>query len=489
MVNREYGRNRPRWQFLLDSFMGGDDFRRAGYLTKYQLESDGDYQARLRNTPLDNHCASIISVYLSFLFRTDADRNFGEWEGMADLDQFLENTDYEGRSFNQFMKEVAQWTSVFGHTWVLMTKPDIGATTLAQELEAEVRPYLNVITPMVVNDWTWHRHLNGAYELVYIRYIEDVLDKMTIVKEWTPTEIKTWILDDQRKEAQIHKVEPNGLGIVPAICVYNRKSIVRGQGVSDITDIADVQRMIYNLTSEIEQSIRMDGHPTLVVPPTAQLGSGAGGMIILQDGSDPALNPYYLEHSANSVASIRDTIKDLTDSINSMANVGSVRAVRAPTALSGIALETEFQLLNARLSEKADGLELAEEQIWRLFGKYQGRVWDGYIKYPDSFSMRDVQREATELSTVKSAATDAAVFQLVDYRLRELLNDPRLEMSSTQAAASGYEEAGNAFALTPENTIPTSTTAQGGPIESGAPTSAPATGTPEAVAFNTLPKA
>jgi hypothetical protein len=55
---------------------------------------------------------------------------------------------------------------------------------------------------------------------------------------------------------------------------------VRGQGISDINDIADVQRMIYNLTSEIEQSIRMDGHPTLVVPPTAQLGSGAGGVIV-----------------------------------------------------------------------------------------------------------------------------------------------------------------------------------------------------------------
>jgi hypothetical protein len=35
-------------------------------------------------------------------------------------------------------------------------------------------------------------------------------------------------------------------------------------------------------------------------------------------------------------------------------------------------METEFQLLNAKLSEKADNLELAEEQMWRLFAIYQG---------------------------------------------------------------------------------------------------------------------
>lgn len=450
MVNREYGRMRPRFQFLLDSYMGGDDYRRAGYLTKYQLESEGEYQARLRNTPLDNHCNSIISTYLSFLFRNDIERDFADWEGMANLESFLKDADYEGRNFNSFMKEVATWASVFGHTWVLMTKPNIGATTLAQEIDANVRPYVNIITPMVVNDWTWHRSINGSYTLVYIRYIEDVLDKMTIVKEWTPEKITTWVLDDQRKEATVQKEEVNELGVVPAICVYNRKSIVRGQGISDITDIADVQRMIYNLTSEVDSSIRMDGHPTLVVPPTAQLGSGAGGMIILQDGSDPALNPYYLEHSSNNVTSIRDTIAALIESIDKMANTGAVRGVRAQAMTSGVAMETEFQLLNARLSEKADSLELAEEQIWKLFGLYQGKVWDGAVKYPDSFSMRDVQREYNELNTAKAAASDPQTLALIDYRVRELLDDPNLPAEpSTHLAGQGFSGEG------PQKTGPT----------------------------------
>ena len=440
--NYEYGRTRNRLQFLLDSFVGGDDYRRAGYLTKYTLEQGNEYNARLLNTPLQNHCASIISVYQSFLFRKDIERNFVSWEGQSDVENFLMDATYEGQSFNSFMKEASQWASVFGWTWIIMSKPNVGATTLGQEQEAGVRPYLNCVSPLVVNDWTWERNLNGSYDLVYIKYIEEVLEKITILKEWTPTEIKTWILDDERKEAHIKAIEPNTLGMIPAVQLYNRKSIVKGQGVSDINDIADVQRMIYNLTSEIEQSIRLDGHPTLVVRSTDQLGSGAGALIITQEGADPAAKPYYLEHSSAGVDNIRNAIKDLEENIDKMANTGGVRH-SSPRITSGIALQTEFELLNARLAEKADSLENAEEQIWELFAAYQGKTFDGYIKYPDSFSMRDVQREYTELVTAKTAASDPATLNLIDYRVRELLDDPNLPLEPvTHYASQGIPAVG-----------------------------------------------
>ncbi len=442
MSNLEYGRNRNRLQFLMDSFTGGDDYRRAGYLTQYVLEQPGEYTQRLANTPLINHSASVISVYMSFLFRNDIERNFGAWEGQQDVTSFLADADFEGRNFNAFMKEAATWASVFGHTWIIMSKPNVGATTLGQEQAMNVRPYLNLVSPMVVNDWTWERRENGEYELVYIKYIEDVVNKMTILKEITPTEIKTWVLDDQEKTAHVKAVEPNGLGRVPAILVYNKKSLVRGWGLSDIQDIADVQRMIYNLTSEIEQSIRLDGHPTLVVRSTDQLGSGAGGLIVQQEGADPAAKPYYLEHNSSGVTQIRETINNLVDSIDEMANTGAVRATKTSSS-SGVALETEFQLLNARLAEKADSLEVAEEQIWKMFGDFQGREFTGYIKYPDSFNLRDVQREYNELVTAKTAASDPGTLALIDYRVRELLDDPNLPLEPlTHLAGQGIAAEG-----------------------------------------------
>jgi hypothetical protein len=75
--NLLYQRNRLRWEFLLQSYIGGDEYRAGQHLTKYVSETTQDYQARLAVTPLDNHCRSVISVYTSFMFRSSPERDFG----------------------------------------------------------------------------------------------------------------------------------------------------------------------------------------------------------------------------------------------------------------------------------------------------------------------------------------------------------------------------------------------------------------------------
>ena len=413
---------RDRWQFLMQAAIGGKEWRDGGHLIRYQLENDGEYQTRLYNTPYVNHCASVIDTYNSFLFREDVDRDFGSWAGAWDVRAFLEDCDYEGRSFDDFMRDVSRWSSIFGHVWCILTKPNIGATTAAQEEAEGVRPYINLVTPLVCSDWTWQRKANGAYELVYLKYVEEVVDRLQVVKVWRPDRIETWVLDQINRTAEIRSTEPNQLGLIPAVLVYNQRSIEKGIGVSDINDIADICRMIYNMTSENEQAVRLGTHPTLVVPPTAQVGAGAGAMILLQEGSDPGLNPYALEFSSSAVDSIHSTVKKLEEQIDKLANTGGIRATETRT-MSGVALETEFQLLNAKLSGKADNLELAEEQIWQLFGIYQGRSWEGEIKYPDSFNIRDTNREIEELARAKSAATDPRVLYAIDHEILEVLGE------------------------------------------------------------------
>jgi hypothetical protein len=419
-----YTRNRDRWEFLLNSYTGGDVYRQGAYLTRYVLETANEYNARLANTPLDNHCQNVISTYVSFLFREFPERDFGTWEGYADVEDFLKDCDMEGRTFDAFMKQVSIWTSVFGHSFVIMTKPNLGAETLAQELELGARPYVNLVTPLVVSDWTWERQPGGKYELTYFKYVEEVIDNITVMREWTKDTIKTWILDDVKKEAYLKVEEVNGLGLIPVVLVYNLRGITKDIGISDITDISDLQRQIYNLTSENEQSIRMDGHPSLVVPPTAQLGSGAGAIIQLQEGSDPGLNPYYLEHGGNSITSIHSSIDKLVEAIDRISFTGGVRST-VTKVQSGVAMEVEFNLLSAKLSEKADNLELAEEQLWRLFGLYQGREWDGEVSYPDSFSIHDDEREFAQLAQAKQAATDPVVLRIIDEQIVELLGEER----------------------------------------------------------------
>lgn len=388
--NSTYTTYKTQWRYLLESYVGGEEYRRAGHLTRYQLETDAEYNARLRATPLDNHCASIISVYNSFIFRNPPERHWTQPSITADpmLQDFLKDADRDGRSFNQFMKEVSTWASVFGHTWVMVSKPFTGAVTRADELALDVRPYVSILTPLTVLDWEWTRLPNGAYELSKIKYLEDVNGDVSVVKEWTATEITTAVIDESVPSIST-TVQTNSFGKIPAVCVYGKRSVVRGIGISDIADIADAQRFIYNATSETDQSIRLDSHPSLVKTADTNAGVGAGAIIHMPENLDPGLKPYVLDFTGASIDKIQLAISATIESIDKMANTGAVRATQSRT-MSGVAMETEFQLLNARLSEKGAALALAEEQIWNLWFEYQAQDNAVTVKYPESYNIRDV---------------------------------------------------------------------------------------------------
>jgi hypothetical protein len=141
----------------------------------------------------------------------------------------------------------------------------------------------------------------------------------------------------------------------------------------------------------------------------------------MEDNLDPGLKPFILSVSTD-IGSIYTAINHVIDSIDKMANTGSVRSTES-RRMSGVAQQQEFALLNAKLSEKADNLELAEEQIWQWFAYYQGRTWSGEIEYPDSFNIRDTQAEIEGLVKAKQAATDPKVLNIIDGRIAEWLGE------------------------------------------------------------------
>lgn len=416
--NEIYSTYQSRWQYLLESFMGGDEYRRAGHLTRYQLETDQEYVARLKNTPLDNHCHSVIAVYNSFLFRRDPEREYGPLANLPELNEFLEDADLDGRSLNNFMKDVTTWSSVFGNCWIIVTKPNVGAQTVAQEQYLGIRPYVSLITPLMVLDWRWQRDVAGRYTLSYLKYLEEVNGNVRTFKEWTPETVRTVTVDVKNFEFLEDTVETNGLAKIPAVCVYNGRSLVRGIGISDITDIADAQKFIYNAKSEISQSIQLDSHPSLVATPETIVGTGSGALIRMPENLDSGLKPYVLDFGGADVGNIISTINHTIESIDKMANTGAVRATES-RVMSGVAMETEFQLLNAKLSEKGDQMELAEEQMWRLFAEYMGTTWQGKVTYPNSFNIRDTSMEINQLKTAKDTATDSRVVLEIDKKLLE----------------------------------------------------------------------
>jgi hypothetical protein len=440
-THQEYKNNVTRWEFFLRSYMGGEEYKGGNYLTKYINEDQKEYERRLELTPIDNHCRNIVHIYSSYLWRMSPTRNFNSLDGNPLLGYFLQDADMEGRSFNAFMKEAQIWASVYGHVWVILDKPKSNAGTRAEELAQEIRPYVNLFTPENVLDWKWERMPSGRYELVFLKVRESLIkesDNETeeTVREWTKDFIRLYQVSNKSESKVIDEME-NPLGMIPAVFVPSQRSVVRGIGVSDLTDIATMQKAIYQENSEIEQLIRISNHPTLVKTIGTDASAGAGSVVNMPDDIDPSLVPFMLQPSGSNLDAIRASITDKVNAINRMAHMGAIRGTEAVTA-SGIALQTEFQLLNARLAEKADLLELAEEQLWALFCRWQQVTPDVEVSYPDSFDIRDYPKELEFLQSVKAAGVRSRTLQSeVDKQIADLvLDDEKLDAAYTEIDAN-----------------------------------------------------
>ena len=409
-----YENNADRWQYYYNSYFGGQDYQRSGYLRKYLAEeNDGfnEYAKRLASTPLDNHCRSVIDTYTSFIWRQTPQREFGSLSGNPALEMFMKDADLEGRSFNAVMREATTLANVYGHVLLMLDKPASEAATLAEELAEGIRPYLVVITPENIVDWEWERQRNGRYTVSYLKIKEYEDDDKCMYRIWENDLVSVYEVDDDAGEMRLLEQYPNTMGHIPATFLYGQRSHERGIGISQIADIADTQKAIYNELSELEQVIRISNHPTLVMTEGVDASAGAGSTIIIEDTDvDPSLKPYLLQPSSQSIASIIQSIETKIGMIDRMANLSSMRNTSRATA-SGISLKVERELLNVKLAQIADNLEICEEQLFKHFAHFYDVDYDGMSDYPDDFDMTDTYTELDFLLKASAAPVSSSSYK------------------------------------------------------------------------------
>tara|TARA_S200002703_G_scaffold69278_1_gene60142 strand:+ start:3467 stop:4885 length:1419 start_codon:yes stop_codon:yes gene_type:complete len=410
----EYEKKMQDWDLHVRSYMGGQDFSNGYYLNRYVLETEEEYLKRIENTALDNHCRNVVQIYSSFLFRVPPTRDYGNLTGDLQLEQFIKDADLDGRSYNNVIREMQINASIYGTCWAIIDKPLSNAKTRAEELSQDIRPYISIYTPENITNWNYERAINGRYYLTSLTVVESIMEKDAIVKVWSMEDVTTYKIEDYtidyttKKPIKIDE-QPNPLGIIPAVILYNQKSMKKAIGISDLSDVAELQRSIYNEYSEIEQLIRLSNHPSLVKTPNVEASAGAGSIIEMPEDLDQGLKPYIIQPNSQSLESIMKTINMKVQAIDRITHMGAVRGTEK-TVNSGIALQTEFQLLNARLAEKADLLQNTEEQIFDLYAKWQDTTFDGEIMYPDSFDLRDYASDLQFLQMAKASGVQSDTF-------------------------------------------------------------------------------
>lgn len=404
-----------QYDYLYRSYLGGKEYRDGAYLRKYLNEDAGpgnQYVMRLLNTPLYNYCKTTVDVYRSFLFRVPPTRRLGPYMEDPVIKNFIKDADHDGRNLTAFMKMVGDKTIIFGNMWLMVDRPAYQAQTRAEELAMDIRPYVTAYHPSHVMDWSYATQPNGCQELNYIKVIEETHPGYDIIKIWTPELIQKVKVEKRNvpitsqqqgfdTASSVSLFDPyyaileyeeyvNALGYVPFISVVGEPGMVKGTGVSLLGDVADLQRSIYNKLSSLEQTIRISGHPTLVKSADTEAAAGAGAIITMPDNLPGDLRPFLLQPTG---ASIDGIIKSIQEDIAAINDITHLQAVKATTGspMSGVALQTEFQQLNSRLSDIADMLEEAETKIWQLFFDWEQVEYpeDFEILYEKSFDLRD----------------------------------------------------------------------------------------------------
>ena len=420
-------------QYLYRSYVGGQTYRAGHYLTHYIGEDQGpgdQYGKRLLATPLDNHVQTTIDIYRSFLFREAPSRELGSLAGNSSVEDWINDTDQAGQGMNSFLKTANDIALVTGNIWILVDKPTYKVQTRAEEEALKIRAYCATYTPDNVLNWEYERNIAGKMVLNHIKVKESDNDEQTTITCWYPDYIMRYVItkDKNGDPDVIHSEQQfeNPLGYIPFVNHMPLRSPIQGVGYSLVSDVADGQRYIYNLLSELETTIRISGHPTLVKTQATSAAAGAGAIIQMDNDMDPGLRPYLLQPTAAGVNGILDSIDKVVEGIQRMTHTSAVQATKG-SPISGVALTVERQLLNAKLTDIADTLQETEYKLWDIWFNWQAieEPADFDITYSMNFDAKD-QHSEVELyrKAIEVAPNGALVKFLQEDVARMLIDDP-----------------------------------------------------------------
>ncbi len=407
VTNKIYKECIDAWKLYNAAYMGGEEWKAMKLLYEYVAEKSPEYEKRIRQTPLENHCESVITTYSGFIWRDPPKRSLGKLEENHNLNRLLINADMDGTPLNEVMKSVQIWGGVYGVVWVVMDKPTVQVATKADEIRDDLRPYVRLYMPEDVLDFEFTQQPNGSTVPTYLKTRTENNTRQgceVTVIEWTESTITTTTLLDNTLLDESEK--PNPIGVVPAALYSNMKSTVRGKASSDLVDISGMQVSIYNDYSELSQMIRGSNHKTLVKNLNDEASTGAGGVIIMDPDSPPEKKPYLLQADAEALAGLLKAIATKTEAINRMAHLTPVRTYRKQVT-SAIAMETEFQILNTLLSQKSAQLQLCEYRLFDLFCRWEEikpETTDYEVVYPLRFELRDRKADLEFLLAARDAA-------------------------------------------------------------------------------------
>lgn len=406
--------------FFQKSYEGGRTYINGNYLTSHKRESDSGYKRRKEQSSYVNFCKDVIDILTSYLFKEEPTREFKNPEDEA-LVAFLKDADLDGRSWNKLVRESSKAAGTSGIMGVIVDKPLLEnsdqALSKKAELDVNIRPYVAVYLAQCILDWVFKRDEFGVNHLNTLVLKENNNEGSDQIKVWTRAKWELWERKGFNSTDPYELIDEgeNPLGIIPFVLLRNRDTLKKMHGLSDIADIAYVNKRIYQIDSLSLEVMETAGFPQLEGSETA-LSETAGDGEEIQIGSESILvraegeleGFRYVEPTHSSLEQMLKHRNSSIDDIKNMAKTGQTEAQKS-TPESGVALELRFQQLTAILTEKADNQEEFEEKVFKFFGLWEDDDLEANIEYPRRFGVRDLEHDL-DVAIMAKAAVPSRTF-------------------------------------------------------------------------------
>lgn len=435
------------WIFLNAAYEGVSALIAAGALIQHERESDKNYERRMKTAYGFDYSKSVVDIFNSYLFKKEFPDKIPERLSKDEQwKQFQKNCDYEENTFDEFMINEQKNASILGHVGLLVDKPAKDAINKKQEKEEGIYPYVVAYKPMAILDWQYERDELGRMVLTYLKVLDDddyyriwtreiwevweivaarsveatkagAIELRTIGEQDTKAEVKG---DAQTARKIAEGVNP--LGEIPFVWLYNQRSGIDKQiGSSDIADVSRVDASIIRNLSQIEEIVDYAAFPMMRKPKPESVDEKdeVGPTAILEfdpDNAEGTKADWLAAEVAQPVQAVISVIGMKVGEIYRSSNIGGMSATEISTsAKSGVALRTEFQLLNSKLIKKAKNVAKAKMGVARYWlmwnGEYEKYKEELHYGYPTGFELEDLAADLENALTATVVVTQSETFK------------------------------------------------------------------------------
>ena len=401
-VHPEYRLFCSHWDWLLDSYEGGNRYRDANYgsdslsypirnLNRHKREyappdaygntprynrplgsdpahgaTDDDYQARLARTPVPDEVRRVVDIHLARIYSREVKRD-GPPELASDAGWWAD-VDGLGTPIDRWMPDVvAPLFGVLGQIDILFDHPPVPEGEDVRSAADVRRLKLSAVRASLIlpgNLRYWRVEGQGRYiEAIVSEWPEDANgDVVEHRRIWTAEGSRLYALDGELVEDRPHPYKA-----VPIVRVFDRRKSRRGWvGQSRYESTADLMRGIYNRESELIVSDTLLAHPILQMPAeildppdkgsdSREIPIGPGyilGMVQSATGTGGWQGAQYISPDKSPADSIRTNIDRDRDAID------RTNALTKPAGSGGMGKGTVGQSGVSKQMDQADGNNL-----------------------------------------------------------------------------------------------------------------------------------